>query len=133
MELDLHGIYLEDSLLWFSLRWQNHSPIGYAIDYCRWSIRDRRSMKRTAQQELPIEPVFAPRLELVAGDSTCDQWIGFRPFALPKDKELVVEVGERNGGRTLTLVIGHRQLLKAMQYEQESRDETDGKDNRALY
>jgi hypothetical protein len=133
MELDLHGIYLEDSLLWFSLRWQNHSPIGYAIDYCRWSIRDRRTMKRTAQQELPVEPVFGSRLELVAGDSTRDQWIGFRPFALPKDKELVVEVGERNGGRSLTLVIGHRQLLKAKQHEEESGNETDGKDNRALY
>jgi hypothetical protein len=113
MELGVQGIYLQDSLLWIALRWRNLSPIGYQPDYCRWTIRDRRSFKRTAEQELPLEPVYRPALVAVGGDSTTDQWVGFRPFALAKDKELVLEVGERNGGRTLELVIGHQQILHA--------------------
>jgi Conjugative transposon, TraM/Domain of unknown function (DUF4138) len=113
MELGVQGIYLQDSLLWIALRWRNHSPISYQPDYCRWVIRDRRSFKRTAEQELTLVPVYKPALVAIAGDSTVGQWTGFRPFALVKDKELVLEVGERNGGRTLTLVIDHQQILHA--------------------
>jgi len=120
MELGVQGIYLQDSLLWIALRWRNHSPIGYQPDYCRWVVRDRRSFKRTAEQELVLEPVYKPALVAIAGDSVVGQWTAFRPFALAKDKELVLEVGERNGGRTLELVIHHQELLKAKKYETES-------------
>ncbi len=113
MELALQGIYLQDSLLWLALRWDNRSPIGYQPDYYRWVVRDKRSFKRTAEQDLPLEPVYAPNPTTVAGDSSLQQWVGFRPFALAKDKELVLELGEKNGGRTLTLVIGNRQILHA--------------------
>ena len=117
MELDLQGIYLQDSLLWIALRWNNHSPISYVPDYYRWVIRDKRSFRRTAQQELPLQPLYTPSLATIAGDSTASQWTGFRPFALAKDKELVLEIGEKNGGRTLTLIIDHKKLLKAQPYE----------------
>ena len=118
MELDLQGLYLQDSLLWIALRWANHSPIGYVPDYYRWVIRDKRSFRRTAQQELPLQPLYTPPLATIDGDSTVNQWTGFRPFALAKDKELVLEIGEKNGGRTLTLVIDHKRLLKTQPYEQ---------------
>ena len=121
MELVVQGIYLQDSLLWIALRWRNRSPIGYQPDYCRWVVRDRRSFRRTAEQELVLEPVYRPVLVAIAGDSTTSQWVGFRPFALAKDKELVLEVGERNGGRTLELVIGHQQLFKAKKYETDTQ------------
>jgi len=117
VELDLQGIYLQDSLLWIALRWANHSPIGYVPDYYRWVIRDKRSFKRTAQQELPLQSLYTPPLTTIGGDSTANQWTGFHPFALAKDKELVLEIGEKNGGRTLTLVIDHKKLLKAQLYE----------------
>ena len=113
MELDLYGIYLKDSLLWFGLQMQNHSPIGYIPDYARWFIRDRRLFKRTAIQEIPVEPAFSPPLAPIPGDSTRQSWTGFRPFALAKDKQLVLEIGESNGGRVLTLTIDHKQILKA--------------------
>jgi hypothetical protein len=111
--LDLQQISLQDSLLWIALRWTNHSPIAFVPDYCRWLIRDRHSFTRTAQQEMPVTPMYAPTLPTVTGDSTVNQWIGFRPFALQKDKELVLEVGEKGGGRTLTLEIDHRKILHA--------------------
>jgi hypothetical protein len=111
--LKLQGIYLRDSLLWFALEWQNHSPIGYTPQYFRWVIRDRRSFKRTAQQELTVDPVYSAGMTTVFRDSTVNQWAGFRPFAPGKDKELVLEVGEKGGGRGLTLVIHPKQILNA--------------------
>jgi hypothetical protein len=113
VELALRGIYLQDSLLWFALKWKNHSAIAYAPGYLRWYIRDRRSIKRTAQQELTIQPAYAPTLRTIGGDSSVDQWTGFQPFALSKDKELVLEIGENGGGRALSLVIHPKRILNA--------------------
>jgi hypothetical protein len=117
MEFGVEGIYLQDSVLWFATRWVNHSPIGYQPEYCRWIVRDRRVLKRTAQQEEVLEAVYAPKPVLVAGDSVVVQWTGFRAFAPGRDKELVIEVGERNGGRALTLVLGHKEILRAKKIE----------------
>lgn len=113
VELRLQGIYLADSLMWFALEWENHSPIGFAPAYYRWVLRDRRTFRRTAQQEMAVEPLFAASPVTVSSDSTVRQWAGFRPFAPGKDKELVLEVGERDGGRVLTLVIKPKQILNA--------------------
>ncbi|HEV3324307.1 MAG TPA: conjugative transposon protein TraM [Puia sp.] len=113
VELGLRGIYLQDSLLWFSLEWRNRSPIGFVPAYCRWVIRDRRHFRRTAQQELPLTPSYAPEPTSVAGDSSLCQWTGFRPFVLGRDKELVLEAEEKGGGRVLILVIDHKQILNA--------------------
>ena len=113
MELTLQGIYLKDSLLWFALQLENHSPIEYVPDYIRWFIRDRRQFKRTAIQEIILEPARPTPLEPIFGDSTYRNWTSFKPFALARDKQLILEIGEGNGGRVLTLTIDHKQILKA--------------------
>jgi hypothetical protein len=115
MELGLEGIWLQDSVLWFGLRWENHTAIVYRPDYIRWFVRDRRVFKRTAVQDLQLEPVKEAGLAAVGRDSVGHSWAGFRPFALAKDKELVLEVGEKGGGRVLELVIGHKAILRAKQ------------------
>ncbi|HVS98102.1 MAG TPA: conjugative transposon protein TraM [Puia sp.] len=119
MELSLRGVWLVDSLLWLGLEWVNHSPIPYMAAYTRWYIRDRRVLKRTAMQEWPVAPV-GESAPVVVGDSLRYGWAGFRPFALAKDKELVLEMGEKGGGRVLQLVIDHRELLHAKCYGKET-------------
>jgi hypothetical protein len=126
VELRLQGIYLADSLMWFALEWENHSPIGFAPAYYRWVVRDRRTFRRTAQQEMAVEPLFAASPVTISADSTVTQWAGFRPFAPGKDKELVLEVGEKNGGRVLTLVIKPKQILNA-KIIQDEKAETQAK------
>jgi len=113
MELDLMGLYLKDEKLWFCLALHNGSPISYVPEYVRWYVRDRQVMRRTAVQEVALTPVFNPELVRIDGDSTVVEWTGFVPFALASDKELVVEFGEKNGGRVLNLVISHKQILRA--------------------
>jgi len=44
---------------------------------------------------------------------------GVQPFALPKDKELVLLLAEGNGARELVMAIGEKELLKVRRYEQE--------------
>jgi hypothetical protein len=113
VELALRAICLSQGHLWFGLEWANRSPIAYTPAYVRWFIRDRRRFRRTAEQELALEPVGGLPPATVQGDSTRSCWTGFVPFALARDKELVVEAGEKGGGRVLLLVIDHKQILHA--------------------
>lgn len=113
VELQLRGLWLMADRLWFGLRYSNHSGIAFTPAYTRWFIRDRHQLRRTAIQELPLEPVSAPEPKTVAGDSTTYTWTGFAPFALAKEKELILEVGEKGGGRTMTLRIKHTAILNA--------------------
>jgi hypothetical protein len=113
VELALRTICLSGGRLWFGLEWNNRSPIAFTPAYTRWFIRDRRRFRRTAEQELAVEPIGGSQPAVVDGDSTKVGWTGFIPFALPADKTFVVEAGEKNGGRVLTLVVDHREILKA--------------------
>jgi len=114
MDIDLMGIYLMDETLWFSLVMHNRTPIGYVPEYIRWYVRDRQVMKRTAVQEIALKPTCQPELRPLEGDSSRFSWTGFFPFTLSKDKQLVLEIGEKGGGRTLTLEINHKQILKTI-------------------
>ncbi len=97
LELMLKGIYLKDSLLWFALVLTNHSPIAYHPAYIRWFIRDRKKFKRTAVQDWTLEPVY---------EDSC--WTGFQPFGFGKEKQLVIEVGDQRGQRTLELEVSEK-------------------------
>jgi hypothetical protein len=111
VELELRGIWLVDGRLWFGLSYTNHSAIAYTPGYTRWFIRDRRRMRRTAVQDIPLEPVSAPSTTTVAGDSSACTWTGFTPFALARDKVLVLEIGEKGGGRVLSLQVRYKEIL----------------------
>jgi len=117
VHLRLRGVWLVDGRLWFGLEYSNRSAIAFTPAYARWFIRDRRQVRRTAVQELALEPVSSSGIGSVMGDSTVRGWTGFEPFALEKDKELVLEVGEKGGGRVLSLRIDHKAILKAKQPE----------------
>jgi Conjugative transposon, TraM/Domain of unknown function (DUF4138) len=132
VELALQGIVLDSGRLWFRLQWINHSSIVYTPAYTRWYIRDRKQFKRTAMQELPLEPFGGTTPPTVTGDSTRFTWAAFNPFTIAKDKELVLEAGEKGGGRVLELVIKYKQLLNARNYGKETRKDTDTTGDRAL-
>ena len=121
VELDLRGIWLLDGQLWFGLSWENHSAIAFTPGYTRWFVRDRRQLRRTAAQELPLEPLSAPLAAKVGGDSTTYTWTGFVPFALAKDKELVLEVGEKGGGRVLSLELNYKAILNIKRESHETK------------
>lgn len=122
IKLRLRGIWLCEGRLWFGLEWENHAAIAYTPAYARWYIRDRRQVRRTAMQELSLEPSGGDVPLAVAPDTVIHSWSGFTPFALSRDKEMVLEVAERGGGRVLELVIKHQELLKANNYVREARE-----------
>ena len=132
VRLRLRGIWLAEGRLWLGLEWENRSPIAYTPAYARWYIRDRRQVSRTAMQEVSLEPSVSGGPVCVPSDSLVHSWAGFAPFALARDKELVLEVAEKGSGRVLELVIKHQELLKAKNYVRKAGESTEAAGDRAL-
>jgi len=132
VRLRLRGLWLAEGRLWFGLEWENRGAIGFKAAYARWFIRDRRQVRRTAMQEVPLEPLGGSEPEDVAADSVVHSWTAFAPFSLAEDKELVLEVAEKGGGRVLELVIKHQELLKAKNYVGETGEVTEAAGDRPL-
>lgn len=117
MQLTLRGIYLRDKTLWFSYSIRNRSSIDFTPEYTRWFIRDRRQLRRTAIQEITLTPLNAElsagQFQTIPGDSTRAILVDFQPFALANDKELILQIGERYGGRLLVLAIDPNEIINA--------------------
>jgi conjugative transposon TraN protein len=117
VSLLLEGIWLINNTMWFDLYLKNNTLITYTPDYIRFFIRDRKRGKRTAVQETEIIPLNKLTNDAIAGRQANMFGFAFTPFTMPATQELVVQVGEKNGGRSLVLRVSHRVVLKARKPE----------------
>jgi conjugative transposon TraN protein len=113
IRLSLESIWLANKVMWLALQLQNKSLIDYKPDYILFFVRDKKRGKRTAIQEAEITPLYGNADSAVAGEQSQKVVFAFRPFTIPKTQELVIQVEEQNGGRSLVLPVSHRVLLKA--------------------
>jgi conjugative transposon TraN protein len=113
LKLSLEGIFIQDGILWFTIRLQNHSIIDFQPDYIKFSFQDRKQAKRTAIQEIPLLPVNKVVINPVAGKGQTLSVIAFRAFSIPKDKRLILEINEKAGSRPLLLRIKSKTILRA--------------------
>lgn len=113
VRLELRGVYVLDGLLWFSLRVRNGSVLDWRGNAMRFSIRDRRVLRRRARQELPLAAVVRREGLVVSADSTVALCYGLMPRLPGKRQELVLEYGERNGDRRLSLRLRAKDILNA--------------------
>jgi conjugative transposon TraN protein len=114
MEFLLRGIFIQNGLLFLQTEIKNTSDIPFDIDFLVFKIVDKKVVKRTAMQEIIIEPVRAHNyLTSVKGKESESTVFAFKKFTIPDKKQLVVELFEKNGGRHQRLVIKNGDLAKA--------------------
>lgn len=113
LRLSLRSIYLADGTMWYKLQCKNKSLIDYRPEYIRFFLQDKKRAKRTAVQETELQPLYASPVENIKGMQGNDLVFGFTPFTIPKTQELIIQMGEKNGGRSLTFRINNRIILKA--------------------
>ena len=71
-------------------------------------------MKQTAIQETVIQPVRAFNfISSVGGNSTERTVFTIDKITIPDDKQLVIELFEKNGGRNQTFIVTNSDLLSA--------------------
>ncbi len=113
MKAWLKGIYIRGQMLWFTIELSNYSQVAFQEDYIKFFIQDKHSAKRTAMQETELKPLWREPENPVLGGGNSVRVFAFPAFTLAIQKELGIEISEKNGGRILMLTVKNKKLLKA--------------------
>ena len=94
------GIYIKEKEIYYQLCLENQSPIDYDIDFLRFYIRDKKKGKRTATQENELVPQYiAGNTKQVRANDRSIIVVALDKFTIPDAKYLVIQIGEKNGGK----------------------------------
>lgn len=110
----LKSIYTNNGLLYFHTELKNTSNIAFDIDYISFKIVDKKVVKRTAMQEQALEPLRAQNyVTVVSGKKSERTVFALEKFTIPDDKQLVIEVAEKEGGRNQSFVVENGDIVRA--------------------
>lgn len=112
----LKGIYSHNGLLYLHTQIKNSTNVPFDIDFIRFKIVDKKMVKQTAVQETVIYPLRAYNfVSQIGGNQTERTVFTIDKITIPNDKQLVIELFEKNGGRNQTFVIENDDLIRAEQ------------------
>ena len=118
MKFLLRGLYAHNGLLYFHTRMENDTNMPYSVDFVTFKVVDKKMAKRTAIQELVLQPLRAyHQVMQVRGKGSEHSVFVLDQFSLLEDKQLEVTLYERNGGRTLTFYVEQEDLLLAQKID----------------
>ena len=118
MKFLLRGLYAHNGLLYFHTRMENETNMPYSADFVTFKVVDKKMAKRTAIQELVLQPLRAyHQVMQVRGKGSEHSVFVLDQFSLLEDKQLEVTLYERNGGRTLTFYVEQEDLLLAQKID----------------
>ncbi len=114
VEYLVKGLYTHNGLMYLHTQIRNRSNVPFDVDFITFKIVDRKVAKRTAIQEQIILPVRAYNYATrVAGGKDERTVFAFEKFTIPNDKQLVVELHEKSGGRHQHLIIRNDDIVHA--------------------
>lgn len=114
IRMDVKGIYVHGDVLYLQLQLRNNAAVNYTVQSLRFYIRDKKRAKRTATQELEINPLYTLGEHAVIRDhSEQTVTVALLKFTIPDKKQCVVQLMEANGGRHLEFRLGNKDILKA--------------------
>lgn len=110
----LKGVYVHNDLLYLHTEIRNSSNVPFDVDYISFKVVDKKVAKRTAIQEQVLFPVRAFNYAVRVAGKQAERTVFCLPkFTIPDDKQLVVEVCEKNGGRHQSFVVENGDLVLA--------------------
>ena len=110
----LKGIFTHNGLLYLHTQIRNESNVPFEVDFVRMKIVDKKVAKRTAIQETVIYPFRAYNyVQTVRGKRTECTVFTIGKITIPDDKQLIVELFEKNGGRHQEFVIENSDIVRA--------------------
>ncbi len=112
IKLSLNNIFIKNDLMWLQIGITDQSPIPFTPAYARFFVQDTRTAKRTATQQNEITPLYKTSLNKADNHFAQPYVFAFMPFTVPDTKELIIQIGEREGSRLLTLHVSHKTTLK---------------------
>ncbi len=120
IHVQMNGLFILDNVMYYRVNIQNYSNINYDIDQLRFYIRDKKIAKRTARQEIEVTPIHIhDNTGVVDGQSQHTIVYALPKMTIPDQKQLFIQVMEKNGGRHLELQIKNKIIVKARTIDQE--------------
>ncbi|MCA8833348.1 conjugative transposon protein TraN [Hymenobacter pini] len=109
----------QQETLFFPLHLRNRSNVTYDVDFVKFYIQDKKVTKRTAEQAIELTPtyVYNGNLKKIEAAGKLQQVFVFKKFTIPDQKNLVVEVYEKGGGRNIKLKLSNSDLLRARGFQ----------------
>lgn len=113
----------QQETLFFPLHVANKSNVTYDVDFVKFYIQDKQVARRTAEQALELAPIYVYQgaAKKIEANGTLDQVYIFKKFTIPEQKQLVIEVYEKGGGRNVKLKLSNSDLLKAHSFKPVAR------------
>lgn len=110
----LRGLYTHNGLLYFHTQIKNSSNVPFDVDFITFKIVDKKVAKRTAIQEQIIFPLRAYNYATQIGGNKNERTIfTMQKFTIPEDKQLIVELHEKSGGRHQSFIIENEDIVRA--------------------
>lgn len=105
--------------LFFPLHLANRSNVTYDVDFVKFYIQDKQVAKRTAEQAIEITPIYVYNgaLKNIEAKGKLERVYIFKKFTIPEQKQLIVELYEKGGGRNIKLKLVNSDLLKARTFK----------------
>ncbi len=118
--LRLYGIYIQDDIVYYQLQLENLSNIPYDMDLLRFFIKDKKSGRRIATQEVDINPIaVVGNTGNVPGQAKRTFVAAFNKFTIPDKKRFLVQIMEKNGGRHLFMKVSNHTIIHAKPLQNE--------------
>src|SRR5690606_3288293 len=97
----------------------NTGNLNYDIEFIKFFIRNKQRLRKTSVQEIELTPIYSHMVpDRIASSADDDSFcFVFDKFTLADDKELVVEIWEKNGERNLQMEIPAKNILSATNFE----------------
>lgn len=115
MKLQLNGLFIHEKVMYYRIKVANNSNVSYDIGQLRFFIRDQKKAKRTASQEIEINPLYIyNNTELVEGKSEVCFVFALSKFTIPDKKYLAIQLMEDQGGRHLELQVKNKKLMQVV-------------------
>lgn len=123
IRLEVNGIFIQHDVLYLRIVFENKSKINYDIDQLRFFIRDQKKSKRTASQEIELQPLYATSSSsVIPYKSEIIKVYALEKFTIPENKYLTLHMIEKNGGRHLEVDINNNLTDKVIPITELSSD-----------
>ncbi|RYZ81703.1 MAG: DUF4138 domain-containing protein, partial [Proteobacteria bacterium] len=113
MQFTLTGLYLSNRLSWVALKASNQSLIPFEIEPIVVTVKDRKTRKREAMQEVVLPVLYQSNPTVLPGKDSCVILIALHQFTLATSKSLNIRVTEKYGGRMVNLKVRHGLIVRA--------------------
>ncbi len=112
--LSLYGLYVKNDIMYLQFRLRNCSNIDFTTASFSISIKDKKQSRRTARQEVFIEPLaHQGDYRVIKGKAAKTITLAVPKFTIPDRKKCLIRIMEDNGGRHITLRVNNNRIIKA--------------------